>query len=383
MKYFSKYQLLTLVCLNTSNVEDYFNGFSFSKINGWGDNVNKYIDFQKKDNGFDKYFFNKIREKQPELFNLIDVFWEKAKKEKRIEYIFADIFADKINIEYFHDLIFNHIGNRKIYTEDRVNLIRNTIEENPSLFEKLHQKLLGVEDDLLIKIYINLLLKFHQNIQSENKDKEILLILSRKKNKFTENQSIKILNIMVKIFNNNQKNYDEIVLFFKENIKKYHDLRNKIQEYEKKIWEKFLIEEKKENVVELSKIYSINFNIKIDIFIDDYQINKDQAIIFINNFYQALSDYLISKYPKIIKNYITNSGMVISTNHYDSFLTIEKEIENMSIQLPNIFLNFKKEINKNNLSFDFFKKVMDSLKIKNELDEKLDSISMKKNMVKI
>lgn len=383
MRYFSEFELVILLGLNVYKVEDFCMGFYFSPTNGWGENVEIYIEYQKTQNGFDKYFFNTLKTKQPELSSLIDDFWEQAKKEKNIIHLFTNIFKDKILIENFKDIIFNN-RTGSIIKDYRINFLNKLIQEDSTLFDNLHRHLLRYQDQELLKFYLQLLPKLHQEIQSQDKEKEIWSFLERKKN-LTENQSLKLLNIMFKVLNLSEENHQHIFSFFEQYLEKYHDLRKKLKQYENKFFKNFKKEEEKHSLVKTSKMYTFNFHLKANILIDEYNLDKKTAEIFNDEFDCWLLPHLLDKYKNKVHNITYENGITIECQDYNLFLKIEKELEVFKNNLPNIIQYLKEEIQEKKGEIDFSKiaKMSQNMELEKTLNKELNEKNQENNRLKI
>lgn len=268
---------------------------------------------------WDEKIFNILFEKQPELKSLYDKFKEELKTEKKGNIIFAEIFANKIELESSVGFIFDVDYGFKGKLAERIKLFKKLHEKNKDFLVYLHNRIKSNSnnDDYLFDSYFQLM-------KSKKSDKSIFTkqeVLENIKNFYTGdvfNLCQKKINAYLSLFDRTQALYDFITQDM-NNILKKSALINNFWEEKFELFPDCV--KKEEQKLEMKthygiKNFSYHFALNGEWLIRDYKFSKAESESFPQNFNKGLLKIIKEKYTVEV-NSSSNSIFKISSDYND------------------------------------------------------------------
>lgn len=371
----SYYQTRYLAALN---FESYYHRsmYSFSDKNGWGEKADEYINSQKP--YWNKKIFDTLKLKQPELNDLITQFWEEAKKEKYIDSLFGRIFADKINILNFPDLVFECVI--RPYNSERKDFLKSVIKQEPVLMNNLHNKLLSSNytDTVLLASYIDLLPSLHKEIKSTQQS--IFKVLEKSKD-YSESNAIKVLTALTKSFEHNQDLYDFIYQHFDQKLENFDKLRTKLNKLNETIF-KNCVQGYKGNLCSSTQEYKYTFKVRRDVLFDYYKINIDKVDNFLMCLYDSIATHIAKEFNT--KHNLSSYTLEITTEKIEDYPKIVQSISKVEKMLPTFLAGLPESLKNGTLpDSSELSQLLSAFILKIELENTLDSKEEAKNKMKI
>ncbi len=257
--------------------------------------------FYRKDNlkFFKENILRNLLSLQPELTSITEKFLEKAPTARYINDVFAEYFADKINIKYFGDTLFSkHFAFHKNESR-RMKCFKSIAEEYPDFLSLAHKHLLDkyTQDATIYDIYFQLLKKN----KSHNLPKdEVLSNISKLETGYDIPFCKKKINAYLQNFPKDSLTFDKITEGMGDSIQKLGTLKSfweeKLIEFPKDIQDKYLEKTKEINLFEEEKSFFYSIKINPQYIMEKTKISQSKADGFCSEFQMAFSSFICSKY---------------------------------------------------------------------------------------
>lgn len=377
----TRYELNTLCSLNFG-MTYYRSRFHFKEnytnevTSGEWENSDEYVKAIKPD--WDKVIFSNLLQKQPELSQKIESFWEKSKKEKYIESLFCREFEDKIYLKSVGQTIFN-VNYYYSGVKERKEFIKKMIRYEPYLMNDLHDKNKTTQDLTLLSAYVELLPSHIKEIK-DTKEK-ILENISKTKD-FTESNFVQVLNCVVKSFPHDKEIYNFLKTHCSSKFEKFHTLRDKFKKVEDKYFSEFK-EDEKFDIFNNSQEYRYIFCIKDSVLIDYFGIHKSVATNIQFQIHNCLKEYLKNNVSPDIEYTYSKKGLEINTSNFSYRATIEDVMERLKPCIKDILYSLD-EKTKTNPDNETIPKMFNLATLKFDLENSLnnkDTYKAKKNKI--
>lgn len=360
---------LCLLNFNTSYYRLVFpfnRAYSSNQQEGWKD-PDSVISSIKPN--WDNILFNKLLENQPELAPVVDEFWLKLRTSDSPEWIFGDLFADKILVNSIYPLIFRVHADYS-NNQDRKPLVKKLVKEEPWLMDELHKEIKKSSyiDSVLLTVYVELL-PLHAKEIKDNKQ-SILENLNKTKG-FTESNCLQVLSSALRTFKHDKELHDFLKELFAPKFETHHTLRDKFKKAEEKYFSSFK-EDKPIEIFETIHEYRYVLNIKDSTVIDHFGVHKNVAVTVMSQLYESLKKYLTEKIgPDLYYSY-SKKGFEINTPNFDNRPKIEAIMEQVKPCLHDILSSLDKQ-SKTNPDKETIPKLFETAMLHIELNEQLSN----------
>jgi hypothetical protein len=359
----TRFELTTLINLN---YQQHYIGFYWSDFEKKWDKPDDYIRSIKLT--LNRFLFNDLLTKQPELKNDVDTFWEEAKKEKYLTSVFWKVFDNKIFLKNVYPLIFSYNTNY-CNKQERKDFIKKMIGYDPSIMNALHEKIKtnNYIDHAHLAAYVDLLPKYLKEIKDS---KEQVLENLKKTNEFTESNFVQVLNSAIKSFSHDKELYDFLKTHCSQKFETYHNLRDKFNKAEDKYFPQFK-QAKKIDIFSNIQEYKYIFCIKDSILIDYFGVDKSAAAFVQRLLHESIEKYLNTNVgPDLYYSY-SGKGYEINTQNFDNQSKIEFYMEKLKPCITDI-LSSLNENTKKGIDKEYIPKLFNSVTLKFDLEKSLE-----------